>query len=131
MGFFVSKFKWIMLVAGLMTATMFQGLILPQSTFQSDFGEPLQGQANELIFRSWSALIGVLGLMLIYGAFVEPVRRFALLVSGATKLSFVVIGVIYGTQYFSARLGIAVLADVIFIIIFAAYLVLSRRPVAD
>lgn len=127
MNFFVSNFRWIMLVSGLLTCTMFLGFVSPRSSLQSNFGESIEGSLGEIIVRNWSALIGLMGIMLIYGAFVEPVRRFALVIAGTSKVVFIALVLIYGKQYMSFGAGTAVIADSIMIVLYAAYLLLSRR----
>ena len=128
MSFFVSNFKWIMLVSGLLTCTMFLGLVSPQVSLQSNFGESIGGPLSEIIVRNWSALIGLMGIMLIYGAFVEPVRRFALVIAGVSKVLFIALVLIYGKQYMSFGAGTAVIADSIMIVLYIAYLLMARRP---
>lgn len=127
MRFFIEKFKWFMLVSGLLTCTMFLGLFAPDTLLKSNFGETLEGPLAEIIVRNWSALIGLMGLMLIYGAFVEPVRRFALVIAGASKAVFIFLMISYGKQYLAFGAGTAVVVDLIMIILFLAYLVLSRQ----
>lgn len=126
MGFFVSNFKWVMLVSGLLTCTMFLGLVSPQSSLQSNFGESMQGPLSEILVRNWSALIGLMGIMLIYGAFVEPVRRFALVIAGLSKAVFITLVLCYGKQYTGFGAGTAVIADSIMIVLYVAYLLLAR-----
>ncbi len=112
-----------MLVSGLLTCTMFLGLISPSSSLQSNFGETMQGPLAEIIVRNWSALIGLMGLMLIYGAFVEPVRRFVLVMAGTSKVVFIALVLTYGRQYLGFGAGTAVVADTIMIVLYVAYLV--------
>jgi len=132
MSLFVSNFKWLMLISGLLTCSMFVGLFAPQSSLQSNFGETLPGgAATEIVIRNWSALIGLMGIMLIYGAFVEPVRKFALVIAGSSKAIFITLVLCYGKQYFSFGAGTAVIADAIMIVLYIAYLLLARpRPEA-
>ena len=130
MGFFVSNFKWLMLVSGLLTCTMFLGLVSPQSSLQSNFGESMQGPLSEILVRNWSALIGLTGIMLVYGAFVAPVRRFALVIAGLSKTVFITLVLCYGKQYLGFGAGTAVIADSIMIVLFIAYLVLARDRIA-
>jgi len=54
MRFFVEKFKWLMLVSGLLTCTMFLGLLSPAASLQSNFGETLHGPVAEIIVRNWN-----------------------------------------------------------------------------
>ncbi len=126
MKFFVSKFKWIMLVSGLLTCTMFLGLFAPQSSLQSNFGEAMHGPLSEILVRNWSALIGLMGVMLVYGAFVEPVRKFALVIAGISKAIFITLVLCYGKQYMGFAAGTAVIADSIMIVLYVAYLLLAR-----
>lgn len=127
MTFFVSNFKWLMLISGLLTCTMFLGLVAPQSSLQSNFGESMRGPLSEIIVRNWSALIGLMGIMLIYGAFVEPVRKFTLVIAGLSKAVFITLVLCYGTQYMSFGAGTAVVADSIMIVLYIAYLLLARH----
>ncbi len=131
MRFFVTNFKWLMLVSGLLTCTMFLGLISPSSSLQSNFGEAMPGPPSEIIVRNWGALIGLMGIMLIYGAFVEPVRRFVLVIAGLSKTIFISLVLIYGQQYLAFGAGTAVVADSIMILLYAAYLLMSRNETAD
>lgn len=131
MSFFVSNFKWLMLISGLLTCSMFLGLFAPQSSLLSNFGETMVGTAaNEIIIRNWSALIGLIGIMLIYGAFVEPVRKFALVIAGMSKAIFITLVLCYGKQYISFGAGTAVIADAIMIVLYIAYLLLARDEAA-
>ena len=53
---------------------MFYGLFAPQAALESMFGASFNGQLEALVIRSWSALVGVIGVMLIFGAF-SPQNR--------------------------------------------------------
>ena len=83
--------------------------------------------ANEIIIRNWSALIGLMGIMLVYGALVEPVRKFALVIAGLSKAIFITLVLCYGKQYMSFGAGTAVIADAIMIVLYIAYLLLAGR----
>lgn len=130
MNLFISNFKWLMLISGLLTCTMFLGLVAPQSSLQSNFGESMQGPLSEILVRNWSALIGLIGIMLIYGAFVEPVRKFALVIAGLSKAVFITLVLWYGKQYMGFGAGTAVIADSLMIVLYVAYLLLARRGVS-
>jgi cbb3-type cytochrome oxidase subunit 1 len=68
----VRYMRWIMLVSGVLTATMVQAAITPDSALQSNFGETVSGPLAHLVVRNWGALIALVGGMLIYGAFNQP-----------------------------------------------------------
>ncbi len=127
MNFFILKFKWVMLVSGLLTCTMLGGLFAPASSMQSTFGEVLAGKANELVVRNWSVLIGLIGLMLIYGAFVSSIRRFVLTVAGVSKLVFILLVLSHGRHFISYGAGTAVIADSVMVVLYAIYLLATTR----
>ena len=126
MRFFVSKFKWLMFAAGILTCTMLLGLFSPASSLQTNFGDTLEGTSTGIIVRNWAALIGLMGIMLIYGAFHPPVRNFSLIIAGLSKLIFIILVLALGSQYLQFGVGTAVVIDSIMILLFSAYLLLSR-----
>ena len=125
MHFFISNFKWVMLVAGLLTCTMFPGLISPQTLLNSNFGTGLEGPLAEIIVRNWAALVGLMGIMLIYGAFVTAVRRFVLIIVSISKIVFIVLVLSMGQPFLQFGVGTAVIVDTIMIILFVIYLILT------
>ena len=88
MNAFVRHFKWVMVVAGALTCTMFYAAIAPLASQQSNFGEALDGPLAQILVRNWGILIGLVGVMLLYGAFSDANRRMALLVATASKIAF-------------------------------------------
>jgi hypothetical protein len=125
MRFFLSNFKWVMLVSGLLTCTMFLGLFSPQASLKSNFGETMQGPAADIIVRNWSALIGLMGIMLIYGAFNMPVRRFTLVIAGISKIIFIALVLSSSQSYSGLGAGTAVIADSIMVVLYIVYLLFS------
>src|SRR5262245_62064903 len=89
MAIFIRHFKWVMLVAGLLTSTMFYAAFAPIPMQQSTFGDSVEGPVAEIVVRNWGILIGLVGLMLIYGAFEVASRRLALLVATVSKMAFI------------------------------------------
>ena len=57
--------KWIMLVSGVLTCTMFYAFVAPQAALTSTFGAALEGPVANVVVRNWSALITLVGAMLI------------------------------------------------------------------
>jgi hypothetical protein len=125
MRVFISNFKWLMLICGLLTCTMLTGLLSPEASLQSNFGETLLTGPENVVVRSWSALIGLMGIMLIYGAFNPEVRKFSLVIAGINKIIFIGLILIFGRQYIQFGLGTAIVADAIMILVFAVYLLYS------
>jgi hypothetical protein len=126
MHFFVSSFKWVMLISGLLTCTMFLALFSPQASLKSNFAETIEGPVEEIIVRNWGALIGLVGIMLIYGAFNASVRKFTLVVAGISKIIFISLVLSSGISYWGLGAGTAVIADSVMIVLYVAYLLLSR-----
>lgn len=113
-----------MLFSGILTCTMFLGLFSPAASLLSNFGETVNRPVEEIIVRAWSNLIGLIGIMLIYGSFVSAVRNFSLVIAGTSKIIFIVLVLSYGRQFLSFGAGTAVIADAIMVVLFAAYLCL-------
>lgn len=124
MRFFLTNFKWIMLVSGLLTCTMFLALFSPQESLQSNFGATLEGPVAGIVTRNWGALIGLVGIMLIYGAFHIPVRKFTLVIAGISKIIFISLVLSSGISIWGLGAGTAVIADSIMIVLYIIYLLL-------
>ncbi len=127
MNWIVKPIKWIMLIAGILTATMFYDAIVPDAAIRSAFGQGLEGPLAELIVRNWGVLVGLVGLMLIYGAFVPPARRLVLSVAAVSKAAFVILLLTVGHDYLAQRIGLALWVDGLQALLFVAYLLSTRH----
>jgi hypothetical protein len=127
MNWLVRSMKWIMLVTGVLTASIFYYAIAPNAALTADFGHGLDGPLAELIVRNWGVLVGLVGLMLIYGAFVPPARRLILSVAALSKVAFVVLLLTVGSVYLSQRIRFAVVVDGLEVLLFTAYLLTTRH----
>jgi hypothetical protein len=127
MRWFITNFNWIMLICGLLTCTMFLGLFSPETSLRANFGEELTTGTENIVVRGWSTLIGLMGIMLIYGAFKPSVRNFSLVIVGISKVIFIALAILFGSEYLSFDLGRAVVVDTIMILLFAAYLIGSKK----
>jgi hypothetical protein len=130
MAWLASQIKWIMLVSGVLTCTMLYAAFAPEAALTSTFGESLEGPVASIVVRNWGALVGLVGLMLVYGAFSPPTRRVILTVAGASKLTFIVLVLSYGTQFLAYQAGVAVVVDAVWVLVFGAYLVSTRSSTA-
>lgn len=126
MNWIADKIKWIMLVSGLLTCTLFYAVIAPQAALKSTFGDSLEGQLAEIIVRNWGALITLVGIMQIYGAFNPQIRRFVLVIASISKLIFISLVLIYGRQYLG-QAGIAIAIDSVMVILFIIYMLSDRQ----
>ena len=127
MKWIAANIKWIMLVAGALTTTMLYAAIAPDAAMRSNFGQTLEGPLAELIVRNWGLLVGLVGLMLIYGAFVPPARRLVLSVAALSKGVFVILLLTVGRDYLDQMIRIAVVVDGLEALLFTAYLLTTRH----
>lgn len=130
MTWIVKQIKWLMLVAGLLTCTMLYAAIAPQAALRSNFGTALEGPVAEIVVRNWGALIALVGLMLIYGAFVEPARRLVLSVAVVSKATFIALVLTFGRDLLVYQVRTAVVVDAIWIVVFGAFLLGTRHRAA-
>jgi len=127
MTWLVRHFQWIMLVSGLLTTSMIYVAIAPQAALLSIFGETLEGPAADVVVRTWGALIALVGAMLIYGAFKPTSRTLVLTVAGASKLLFIALVLAHGDRFLAHQAGVAVVADSLMVVLFAAYLLAKPK----
>jgi hypothetical protein len=123
----LSKYiKWIMLVSGLLTCTMIYAVISPEASVASTFGESLSGDLANTIVRSWGALITLIGVMLIYGAFNSSNRKFAAAIAGVSKLIYVALLINLGAPYLS-KAAVIVGFDSIVAVVLLAYVFVGEH----
>ena len=113
--------KWVMLASGILTATMFYGLFAPQAALESMFGVSFDGVLQDIVIRSWSALIGLMGIVLISGFFSENIRRYSFAIAAFSKLVFVILVLSYGQQFLAVAWP-AITIDVLVIMVASIYL---------
>jgi hypothetical protein len=121
--------KWVMLVSGLLTCTMFYAVIAPDAILRSNFGQTIDGPVAQIVVRNWGALIGLMGLLLIYGAYQVSARRVALLIAGTSKVVFVALVLSLGQEFLQFQVGVSVAVDTVMVLLFAAYLLSTRGQV--
>ncbi|HBZ94353.1 MULTISPECIES: hypothetical protein [unclassified Pseudomonas] len=126
MGYIARHFKWLMLVSGVLTATMFYGLFAPQEALQSMFGASFDGPLQSLVIRSWSALVGLMGVLLIHGALNAEHRTLCAVIAALSKAVFVSLLIVHGQAYL-AKATAAVVLDVLVIVFTLLYLLSTRR----
>ena len=113
--------KWVMLASGILTATMFYGLFAHQAALVSMFGVSFDGVLQDIVIRSWSALIGLIGIVLISGFFSENIRKYSFAIAAFSKLVFVILVLSYGQQFLAIAWP-AITMDVLVIMVASIYL---------
>lgn len=121
MHFIIKNIKWVMLMSGVLTFTMFYGVFAPQAALESMFGASFNGSLENIIIRSWSALVGLIGIILIYGFFSPKNRVFSISVAAFSKLVFVTLVWLFG-QEFLGKVAPAIAIDCVVIILSGLYL---------
>lgn len=122
-------FAGVMVVSGLLTLTMLYAAIAPVAAIQSMLGETPEGALAAIVVPNWGILIGLMGVLLIYGAFHAPSRKLALVVAGASKVAFISLILAQGERYLSG-LGAAVAVDSVMVVLFAAYVIFGKPAAA-
>jgi len=122
----VHRMRWVMLISGVLTATMIQAAIAPDAALESNFGETVSSPVAFLVVRNWGALIALVGGMLIYGAFNPLHRPLVLVVAGVSKVIFIALVLSEGTRYLSYNAGVAIAIDSLMVLLFAWYLIAAR-----
>ncbi len=122
----VRNIRWVMIVSGALTTTMFYAVLDPDAALRSTFGETLDGPLAHVVVRNWGALIALVGVMLLYGAFNPAVRALVLIVAGVSKAVFIALVLSQGERYLGTQAGTALLIDSTMIVLFVWYLVAAR-----
>jgi nucleoside recognition membrane protein YjiH len=123
---FGRSIKWIMLICGLLTCATSYVMFAPDAALRSALGVLTTSPMALVVVRHWGALIGLFGLMLIYGAFKESVRRMVLVTASAGKAAFIVLVLLQGQQFLLSEARPGVVIDFITVLLFATYLISSR-----
>ena len=127
MAWLRANIPWLMIVSGVLTLTMVYAAVAPEAALRSTFGAGLEGPVADIVVRNWGALIGLMGVMLIYGARDTHLRRFVLTVAGTSKAVFIGLVLSHGTQFLGFQVGLAVAVDSLWVLLFAAYLMAARH----
>ena len=127
MSWIADRIKWIMLVSGALTCTMLYAAVAPQAALQSTFGHTLEGPVAEIVVRNWGALITLVGVMLIYGAYKPASRQLIVSVAGLSKLVFIGLVIAQGSHFLGQQVVVAAVIDLIEVILFTIYLLGARR----
>lgn len=128
MSWLARQMKWLMLVSGVLTCTMVYAAVAPQAALRATFGTTLEGPVAEIVVRNWGALIALVGLMLVYGAFIEPARRLVLGVTVVSKATFIGLVLTFGRELLAYGVSTAVVVDAIWVVVFSIFLLGTPHP---
>lgn len=122
----VKNIKWIMLFFGVITCTTFFAVIAPQDALLNMFGSNLTEPLANLLVRSWGFLVFIMGSLLIYGAFNEETRLLCIITAGVSKVGFLLLIMIFGTNYIET-LWVTAAFDTFVILILTTYVISSKN----
>ncbi|KXO10886.1 hypothetical protein AKG98_728 [Moritella sp. JT01] len=125
MNIIITNIKWIMVIAGLLTCSMIYAVFAPQAALISMFGEALTEPLAQVVVRSWGFLIFLMGVLLIYGAYKPIYRNLCLIIVSLSKIAFISMIFIFGTQYIE-KSAVTLILDSILITLFAFYLIKAK-----
>lgn len=123
MNLLIAEFRWVMLVGGLLTSSMWLAVFAPQLGLRLLVGEAPSGALPTMLARMFGLMVGINGLMLIWGAFHPEARPVVLLYAIAGKAAFVAIVASNPDWRPKAMFGLAV--DSVLVLLFGAYLLLA------
>lgn len=123
MNWIVAKIKWIMLVAGALTCSTLCAVVMPSEAVDFLFDRTLDSSFAWVIVPSWAALVGIVGALLIYGAFVPQVRTLVLSVASASKLSFLGLMLAHGRQFLDDKVSLVIALDVLMVTLFIVFMI--------
>ena len=115
-----------MLFFGIITCTTFFAVIAPQDALLNMFGSNLTEPLANLLVRSWGFLVFIMGALLIYGAFNEETRLLCIITEGVSKVGFLLLIMIFGTNYIET-LWVTAAFDTFVILILTTYVISSKN----
>jgi hypothetical protein len=127
MSVLIDYMQLVLLVCGLLTFSMIQGIFAPGFTMRAYFGEAPDSPAARLLMRSWSSLVALSGLLLVYAAFTPEIRPAALIFAGAGKLVVVLLILSQPKRFFRGQAVTAVILDSLMVVLFATYLLATLQ----
>ena len=114
--------RWIMIVSGALTATMIYAAIAPHAAVQSMLGETVSDPVAQIVVRTWGALIGLTGAMLIYAAPRPALRPLVLTVASISKAFFVVLMVTQRGPELNGQGVVSIAVDAVMVVLYVWYL---------
>ena len=116
-----SNIEVILIVTGLLTATMLAQFVAPSWTLRHAFGEVPSGTVGIILARHWGLLLFCVGILLVYSAFHPTVRQPAVVVASVEKVGFV--ACVFGTSLRQRRIpSIMATGDGLMVVIYVLYL---------
>ena len=116
-----SNIEVILIVTGILTATMLAQFVAPSWTLRHTFGEVPSGVVGIVLARHWGLLLFCVGMLLVYSAFHPMLRQPVVVLASVEKAGFV--GCVFGTSLRKRRIpSIMAAGDGLMAVVYVLYL---------
>jgi len=116
-----SNIEVILIVTGVLTATMLAQFVTPSWTLRHAFGEVPSGTVAIVLARHWGLLLFCVGMLLVYSAFHPTVRQPAVVLASVEKVGFA--ACVFGTSLRQRRIpSIMATGDALMAVIYVLFL---------
>lgn len=122
MTWVVENIQAILVVCGLVTASMLQFTLMPRRAARSFFGETVDGPIADVAVRGWGLLIALTGGMMLWAAFHPETRTLAIGVTLISKGFYMGQLITKGGRFLQGMAGVSVLLDVIMAALLATWM---------
>lgn len=116
-----SNIEPILIITGVLTATMLAQFLAPSWMVRHTYGETLSDAVSTGLARHWGLLLFCVGMLLVYSAFHPALRRPTVVAASVEKAGFV--ACVYGTSLRHSRIASLLAAgDAAMVLVYALYL---------
>lgn len=122
MSWISANIEWVMIVSGVLTASMILQAIAPRYALMQTFGEDLPGPLGEAFTRLLGFVIFLVGALLIYTA-PDPAAREPVLIMAVTgKTAFAGLVFRQGSRWLKKPAALMAAGDMVMVALFVWYL---------
>ena len=122
MAWVVDHIQAILVVCGLLTASMLQFTLMPGRAGRSTFGETVSGALGDVAIRGWGLLIALTGGMLLWAAFHPETRTLAIGVALISKVFYMGQLLARRGRFLKGMAGATVLLDLVMAALLATWM---------
>jgi hypothetical protein len=116
-----SNIEAILIITGVVTATMIAQFVAPSWTLRHAFGEVPTGTVGFVLARHWGLLLFCVGMLLVYSAFHATLRQPAVVLASVEKAGFA--ACVFGSPLRQRRIpSIMAAGDALMVVIYLLYL---------
>lgn len=122
MTWVVDNIQAILVVCGLVTASMLQFALMPSRAARSFFGETVDGPMADVAVRGWGLLIALTGGMMLWAAFHPETRTLAIGVTLISKVFYMGQLITRGGRFLKGMAGVSVVLDLFMAALLATWM---------